>query len=137
MLKIVQALEAVIQTISPQVIYTHHHGDLNIDHRITHSAVLTACRPEPKKNLQEIYSFEVPSSTEWAAPSHEPFLPNFFVDISNFLDHKIKALQAYKLEMRAPPHSRSIGHVESLARHRGNCVGVGAAEAFMLVRQIR
>jgi LmbE family N-acetylglucosaminyl deacetylase len=137
LLKIVQALEAVIQKISPQVIYTHHHGDLNIDHRITHNAVMTACRPVPGCAIKEIYSFEVLSSTEWAVPSLEPFLPNCFVDIKNFLDHKIKALQAYELEMRPVPHSRSIEHVKCLARHRGYSVGVDAAEAFMSIRQIR
>lgn len=137
LLKIVQTLEAVIDTLSPQVIYTHHHGDLNIDHRITHSAVMTACRPQPEGTVREIFSFEVLSSTEWATPTQDPFLPNAFVDISDYLDQKIQALQAYQLEMRSAPHSRSIEHVECLARHRGNSVGVGAAEAFMLIRQIR
>jgi LmbE family N-acetylglucosaminyl deacetylase len=137
LLKVVQSLEDVIKTISPQVVYTHHYGDLNIDHRITHSAVMTACRPQPGGATREIFSFEVLSSTEWAASVQEPFLPNVFVDISDYLDQKIQALQAYQLEMRSAPHSRSIEHAECLAHHRGNSVGVGAAEAFMLIRQIR
>jgi LmbE family N-acetylglucosaminyl deacetylase len=136
LLQIVQTLEAVILNIAPQVIYTHHYGDLNIDHSITHKAVMTACRPLPGCTTKEIYSFEVVSSTEWATPSKEPFLPNYFVDISGYLDQKIRALEAYELEMRAVPHSRSIEHAECLARHRGNSVGVGAAEAFMSIRQI-
>jgi len=137
LLKIVQALESVIQTFAPNVIYTHHYGDLNIDHRVTHNAVMTACRPLPQYSVGEIYSFEVLSSTEWASSSRGPFLPNYFVDISDFLDRKIRALQAYELEMRAVPHSRSIEHAECLARHRGYSVGVNAAEAFMSIRQIR
>jgi LmbE family N-acetylglucosaminyl deacetylase len=137
LLKIVQTLEAIILNIAPQIIYTHHYGDLNVDHCITHKAVMTACRPVPGCTAKEIYSFEVVSSTEWAAPFHEPFLPNYFVDISNYLAQKIRALEAYKLEMRAVPHSRSIEHAECLALHRGNSVGVGAAEAFMSIRQIR
>ena len=137
LLDVVQALEVVIQALSPQVIYTHHHGDLNIDHRITHQAVMTACRPQPGSSVREIYGFEVLSSTEWAAPQQEPFVPNVFVDISDFLQTKHKALQAYRGEMRSAPHSRSIEHVEYLARHRGHSVGVDAAEAFVTIRIIR
>lgn len=137
LLHIVKALEAVIQSIAPQVIYTHHHGDLNIDHRITHSAVMTACRPLPGACVREIFSFEVLSSTEWSTPHKDPFVPNVFVDISPYLEKKQQALLAYQHEMRHAPHSRSIEHSEYLARHRGHSVGVGAAEAFMAIRQIR
>ncbi len=137
MLQIVQALEAAIQSISPSVIYTHHHGDLNIDHRLTHQAVMTACRPQPESAVKEILSFEVLSSTDWATPSHEPFMPNVFVDISDFLAIKLEALQAYQSEMRNAPHSRSIAHAEYLARHRGHTVGLTAAEAFVSVRHVR
>jgi LmbE family N-acetylglucosaminyl deacetylase len=137
MLQIVQAVERAIQPISPSVIYTHHHGDLNIDHRLTHQAVMTACRPQPESTVKEILSFEVLSSTDWATPSHEPFMPNVFVDISDFLATKLEALQAYQSEMRNAPHSRSIAHAEYLARHRGHTVGLVAAEAFVSVRHIR
>jgi LmbE family N-acetylglucosaminyl deacetylase len=136
-LDVVQSLEAVIQGIGPQVIYTHHHGDLNIDHRITHQAVLTACRPLPGSTVREILGFEVLSSTEWATPQMDPFLPNAFIDISNFLAIKRKALQAYQVEMRPVPHSRSIEHANYLAWHRGHSIGVEAAEAFVTIRLIR
>lgn len=137
LLSIVRTLESVIQSISPQVIYTHHHGDLNLDHRITHEAVMIACRPLPRGTVREIFAFEVLSSTEWATPYHEPFLPNVFVDISKFLDLKLQALHSYQLEMRTAPHTRNIDHAKYLAHHRGHSVGVHAAEAFMVVRQIR
>lgn len=137
LLDVVQTLEVVIQAVAPQVIYTHHHGDLNIDHSVTNQAVMTACRPQPGSSVREIYCFEVLSSTEWATPQREPFVPNVFVNISDFLDIKLRALQAYQLEMRPAPHSRSIEHAEYLARHRGHSVGVAAAEAFVAIRQIR
>lgn len=137
MLEVVQALEAIIRAIKPQVIYTHYHGDLNVDHRVTHQAVMTACRPLPGGSVKEIYSFEVLSSTEWAAPQQEPFTPNMFVDISDFLEIKFKALQAYGHEMRPAPHARSMEHAKHLARLRGYSVGVAAAEGFVAIRQIR
>jgi LmbE family N-acetylglucosaminyl deacetylase len=137
LLDIVQALEPVLQALSPQVVYTHHHGDLNIDHRITQQAVMTACRPQPGHSVKEIYGFEVLSSTEWTSPHHDPFLPNLFIEITAQLQTKQRALDVYAEELRPVPHSRSMEHVEALARHRGYSVGVEAAEAFVVYRLIR
>jgi LmbE family N-acetylglucosaminyl deacetylase len=137
LLDVVQSLERVIREIAPQVIYTHHHGDLNIDHRITHEAVLVASRPLPGSTVTEIYGFEVLSSTEWTPSHHPPFVPNLFVEISQYLDIKLQALRAYGLEMRPAPHSRSIEHVDYLARHRGHSVGAAAAEAFVAIRILK
>ena len=134
LLDVVHELEPIVRQVQPTRIYTHHHGDLNIDHRATHQAVLTACRPLPGSSVQEILAFEVMSSTEWANPGFAPFTPNAFVDITDFLEVKLKALAAYEIEMCPPPHSRSVEHIESLARHRGHSVGVEAAEGFEVVR---
>ena len=137
LIEVIQHLEPVIRQLKPSIIYTHHHGDLNIDHRITHQAVLTASRPMPGSSVQAIYTFEVMSSTEWATPTAEPFVPNHYIDISNHLVAKLDALRAYELEMRDAPHSRSIEHLAYLAHHRGHTVGLMAAEAFVTVRTIR
>ena len=137
LLEIVQKLELILEEIQPSVIYTHHHGDLNIDHRLTHAAVMTACRPMPESTVREIFGFEVLSSTEWAAPQTSPFIPNYFVNITLQLQKKLNALEAYAEEMRVSPHSRSMAHVEVIARHRGYCIGVDAAEAFEVYRIIR
>lgn len=132
-LDIVQKLECLLEEISPQVIYTHHSGDLNIDHRITHQAVLTACRPVPGQAVRKIYSFEVLSSTEWALTA---FTPNVFVDITSYLQAKIEAIQCYELEMRPEPHARSVANVRRLAGLCGASVGLQAAERFVLVRGV-
>lgn len=137
LLELVQLLEAIIARLAPELVYTHHYGDLNVDHRQTHQAVMTACRPLPGSTVREILTFEVVSSTEWGSVGVAPFLPNLFVDIGAQLDIKLRALEAYGLEMRAPPHSRSLIHVERLAQHRGYCLGVDAAEAFMVMRVLR
>lgn len=137
LIEVVQLLEPIIQNVKPNVIYTHHSGDLNVDHRVAHQAVLTACRPLPGSSVKEIYAFEVLSSTEWADAEVAPFVPNYFVDVSDYLDIKERSLHAYKKEMRACPHSRNMSHVRALAMHRGNSVGVDAAEAFRVVRVSR
>jgi len=137
LLDVVQSLEPIIEKVQPTRVYTHHHGDLNVDHRITHQAVMTACRPVPGSSVREILTFEVLSSTEWATPRVAPFVPNVFVDISDYLPKKLEALAAYEMEIHSTPHSRSVAHVEALARHRGNCAGVEGAEAFEVVRVLQ
>jgi LmbE family N-acetylglucosaminyl deacetylase len=137
LLDIVQPLEGICAKLAPEVVYTHHYGDLNVDHRVTHQAVMTTCRPLPGATVKEILTFEVISSTEWGSVGLAPFLPNLFVDIGEQLDIKLRALKAYGLEMRNPPHSRNLMHAQCLAQHHGYCLGVDAAEAFMVMRAIR
>lgn len=137
LLEIARAIEETVNDTEPEILYTHHHGDLNIDHRITHQAVMTACRPQPGHSVQEIYAFEILSSTEWQTPGVHSFTPTVFVDISSYLDIKKAVLECYKDEMRQPPHSRSIENAIRLNAVRGNAVGLAHAEAFELLRNIK
>lgn len=135
LLDIITEIEDRINSFVPDTIVTHWSSDLNIDHRITQQAVVTASRPQPNNSVKKILSFEVPSATNWQLNS-ESFDPNFHVDITETLSTKIKALNAYKYEMRKWPHSRSIESIENLAKYRGSSIGVEAAESFVLLRQI-
>lgn len=138
LLQIVKRVEESISKIKPQIVYTHHAGDLNIDHRLTHQAVITSCRGLPGTSVETLLFFEVPSSTEWMPRgSGEPFSPQWFVDISENLKTKMEALKAYASEMRPYPHARSYEAVESLAKWRGASSGLLAAESFMLGRRIQ
>lgn len=138
LLNIVQEIEKVIDDIQPNVIYTHHFGDLNIDHQITHKAVMTACRPQPSFCVKEIYSFETLSATHWQSHSMSAFfVPNYFIDISGFMQKKIQALQCYDIEMRDYPHARSYEGIKSLATFRGSTIGIQYAESFCVERIIK
>jgi LmbE family N-acetylglucosaminyl deacetylase len=137
LLDITQAIERVIKEIAPSTIYTHHAGDLNIDHVLCHRAVLTACRPMAGSKVRRIYAMEVPSSTEWSSPNPaSAFVPTRFVDISAAQEAKRHALEAYAEEMRAFPHPRSFEAIEALAAWRGASAGLHAAEAFVVMRDI-
>lgn len=136
-LEIAQTLESVIDQVRPTVIYTHHFGDLNIDHQRVHEAVMIANRPMKDSPVEQILCFETVSSTEWQTPnSANVFIPNWYVDISNYLPEKIELLDVYKDEMREWPHPRSNKAVRNLAQWRGSSVGCDAAEAFSLARYI-
>lgn len=137
LLDVTQAVEKSVFELQPEIIYTHHVGDLNIDHQITHKAVMTACRPLPSFCVKEIYAFEVLSSTEWQSPNLHPFIPNVYVNIGEFIGVKRQLLEVYQEEMRMEPHSRSIENVLRLASVRGAAVGLDYAEAFVSIRCIK
>jgi LmbE family N-acetylglucosaminyl deacetylase len=137
LLKVTQEVEKLITKFQPDTVLTHFGGDLNVDHRVTFEAVITACRPQAGHPVKTILCFEVPSSTEWQSNlSQNTFSPNWFIDISKTLSIKLKALDSYNLEMREWPHPRSIKAIEHLAHWRGATIGKEAAEAFMLVRRL-
>lgn len=138
LLDIIKLIENLLERVQPKVIYTHHHGDLNIDHAVLHRAVVTATRPVSGSPVQELYAFEVPSSTDWAHGQFPPvFRPTVFVDISATLEIKIQAMAIYKSEVRPFPHPRSAEALRAIAQSRGSSVGFEASEAFELVRAVR
>jgi len=137
MLKITQTVEKWIAEYHPSILLSHHVGDVNVDHQLAHKAVVTACRPQPGHPVKTLLFFEIASSTEWQPPgSAIQFAPNWFEDITKTFDQRQRALDCYATEMRPSPHPRSIESVAALAHWRGATIGVAAAEAFVLGRQI-
>ena len=137
LLEIIRPVEEFLIEHKPSTVLTHHGGDLNVDHRIVHQAVVTACRPLPNYFVKELLFFEVPSSTEWVPPgSGMHFQPNCYFNIVETFDQKVAALLEYEQELRGFPHPRSIKAIESLAIWRGATAGTEMAEAFYLGRQI-
>ncbi len=135
---LVKMVEDLIASWRPEVIYTHHGGDLNVDHGVIHRAVLTATRPVEGQPVRDIYAFEVPSSTEWAFQRLESaFRPNVFVDVSRTLEAKIAAMECYESEARKFLHPRSPEALRAIAKRWGSVAGLGAAEAFEVIRSIR
>lgn len=138
LLDVVKLVETEVQRLKPEIIFTHHGGDLNIDHCIVHRAVLTATRPLVGAPVRQIYAFEVASSTEWTFQRLEPlFRPNVFIDISATIEDKIRAMEKYEGEVRAFPHPRSLEALRAIARRWGSVAGVEYAEAFELIRWVR
>ena len=91
-LDLIKRIEECIDRHQPQVVYVHHAGDVNVDHRRLHEAVVTACRPIPGHPVRRLLSFEVSSSTEWQPPGSSSAPVNW---LSIFL---ILATQARSVE---------------------------------------
>ncbi len=137
LLDIIKEVDRYIQSFKPQIIYTHHYGDLNIDHRRTFEAVITATRPGAECCVKEIYCFETPSSTEWNFMYGENvFKPNVYIGIDDTIDAKLRAMECYESEIRDYPHPRSIKALEIIAARWGTVVGKNYAEAFELIRRV-
>ena len=132
LLKIIKKVEKLISKEKPDIVYTSHFKDLNVDHRIVFEAVITACRPFAF-SVKEILCFETLSSTEWTF-SYD-FQPNYFVNIEKELDSKIKAMKVYKNELRKFPHPRSLENIKISAQRWGTVSGFKAAEAFQIIRK--
>lgn len=135
LLDIVKVISKVKDEIKPDIIFTHFENDLNIDHRITYQAVLTATRPMEDECVKEIYSFEILSSTEWNYPLS--FSPDTYFDISDTMNLKIEAMKEYKSELCQYPHPRSLEGIELNAKYQGMRIGKKYVEAFKIVRQIK
>jgi len=133
-LKLIKEIEKRIKKFNPTTIYTHFHGDLNVDHQVIALSVLTACRPVKKNNIEKIYAFEVLSSTDYTYGINESFVPNHYECIDNSIKIKMKALKEYDYEMRPFPHSRSYKAILNLSKTRGSQMFKKHAEAFILIR---
>ncbi len=136
LLDIIKIVSKYEEKYTPDTIFTHHQGDLNIDHRLTCEAVLTACRPVGDYCVKRIYAFETPSSTEWNYNYNNSFNPNVFFDVTDTIEAKIEGMACYRSESAVYPHPRSSDALRALGRYRGSNIGIHMAEAFMLLREV-
>lgn len=128
----------VVKEVQPDEVYIPHWGDMQKDHQIVADACMVALRPKYEPKVKRIYSYETMSETAWNAPNiQNEFIPNVFVDITETLDKKIEALGYFKTQLSPFPDARSLESVEALAKYRGALMHFKAAEAFMLIREIR
>jgi len=126
--KLNKKITKVIDMVKPNIVYTHFEHDLNYDHALVFRACMVATRPP--KNIK-IACFETLSETEW---NNKTFKPNLWVDISKYINKKIKAFETYKSEVKKYPHPRSIEGIEILAKKRGTEASMKYAEVLKIIR---
>jgi LmbE family N-acetylglucosaminyl deacetylase len=140
---LVRPIEQAIMEVRPEWVFTHHPGDLNVDHRVCWEATMSAVmlpqrlsRDLPVTLIKKVFLFEVPSSTDWAPAPFRPFEPNAYFDVTRTIDTKLSALRAFEGALKPHPHARSDENVRALASVRGGAIGVAYAEAFFLARDV-
>lgn len=135
LLDVVKRVEVFLREVQASTVYTHHDGDMNIDHGVVSRAVLTSCRTLPGSAIRKVYSGEVLSSSEYTFPERR-FQPTSYSDITGFVDRKCEAMACYRSELRALPHPRSLEAIRAQAVLRGSEAGVDAAEALCVLREL-
>ncbi|QPC47654.1 PIG-L deacetylase family protein [Mangrovibacillus cuniculi] len=135
--KLNAAIIKVLEKVKPDIVYLPHRGDIHLDHKIVFDASMVALRPVGEFKVKEIYSYETLSETEWDAPNTtNAFMPNTWVDITQFIDVKKSAMSVFKSQVHSFPHPRSIQALENLSKYRGSNMGLKNAEAFMTIRRL-
>lgn len=128
-------ISKIIANVKAEILFLPHRGDIHNDHKVIFDAGLVAARPLQNCSVNEIYTYETVSETEWAIPiGSEVFIPNVYENIADFFSLKIQALQCFKSQLREFPNPRSIKNLKALANYRGATVGFEMAEAFCLIR---
>jgi len=134
-----KAVRDIIEKVRPDVLYIPFVNDLHKDHREIVYAAQVAARTctDFGKNIRAVYMYETLSETHWNIEQVEGgFLPNVFVDVSDYIEKKLKAVEAYRSQLKFFPDVRSVEALRALAVLRGAISGMRAAEAFMLVRSL-
>ena len=131
---LVEKITSVINNTKPQIIYINNYSDIHTDHQIAFKAVMSSVKSFRHSYINKLFMYETISETEYASPLQgHSFLPNVFVDITNYFEDKIRVMQEYKGELMEPPFPRSIDIIDALAKYRGSRIGVKYAEAFSLL----
>ncbi len=135
--KIVFEISKIIKLIKPDEIFTPHLGDVHSDHKIISSVISTCTKNFRFKSIKRIFAYETLSETNFNLIKKNVFFPNYYEDISKFMNKKIKALKIYKSEVKKFPFPRSIDAIKALAKVRGSEIGVSFAEAFEVLKIIK
>jgi N-acetylglucosamine malate deacetylase 1 len=135
--EIVQSISNIIEGYGPDEVFIPHRGDVHTDHQIVHKAVLSCTKWFRYPFIKRIFSYETLSETAFGKDNNSQFSPNVFVDISYFIDLKVKAMEIYSSEIGEFPFPRSRISIEALARYRGSSSGFQCAESFQLLMERR
>ena len=135
--ELVSLFAAVIQQVKPQTVYLPFAGDAHSDHQAVFNAAHACLKTFRAPFVKKVYVMETISETEFGQkPGGELFAPNYFVDVSKYLEQKIEIMKFYQSELAAHPFPRSVENMRALATFRGATSGCRYAESFMLVKEI-
>jgi N-acetylglucosamine malate deacetylase 1 len=137
LIQLVPQISAVFHKCQPEVVYCVNRSDAHSDHRVVFEGVMACTKSFRYPFIKTVLLYECLSETEFApALAENQFLPNYFVDITDYMERKIALLKYYASEMGEHPFPRSVANVRALAHFRGATAGVQQAEAFQLLKHI-
>ncbi len=136
--ELISKISSVFNKVKPNIIYLPFKGDVHSDHKYIFDAAYSCSKSFRYPFIKKIYMMEVLSETEFSVSTKEDsFIPNVFVDISNYMDRKIETMKIYESEMDIHPFPRSERNIRALATYRGAASNCNYAESFMLLKEIK
>lgn len=137
LINLVPEISKIFIEIKPEIIYSLNRSDAHSDHRYLSDAVMACTKSFRYPFIKKVFMYECISETEFAPAFFEKvFIPNYFVDITDYLDKKLEIMRIFESELGEPPFPRSEENIKALARFRGSSVGCHFAEAFQVVKII-
>lgn len=137
LLKMVPEISKIFMETEPEIVYSLNRSDAHSDHRVIFDATLACTKSFRYPFIKQVLMYECISETEFApALAEKAFLPNYYVDITDYIDRKLEIMQVFESEIAPPPFPRSLENIRALAHYRGASVGVHYAEAFQLLKYI-
>ena len=131
----IDKIREVFTKVQPEMLILPDYNDAHSDHKKVFEWCYSCSKVFRFPYIKKIMTMEIVSETDFGKPEN-PFIPNFYVDITEYLEEKINALNIYDTELGEPPFPRSIEHVKALATVRGAAAGVKYAEAFRMIKYI-
>ena len=137
LLTIIPKISSIFNQVKPEIVYCLNRSDAHSDHRITFDAIMACTKSFRYPFVKKVLMYECISETEFAPQLPEnQFIPNYFVDISTFMNEKLAILDVFESEMGNHPFPRSKRNIQALATFRGATAGCEYAEAFQVVKII-
>jgi LmbE family N-acetylglucosaminyl deacetylase len=138
MAELVDAVSRVVRKVKPDTLYIPYRNDAHSDHAVVFDAATACCKGFRYPSVKRVYVYETLSETEFGLRPDDPgFRPNLFVDTSAWLDRKIEIMRMFAGELGVFPFPRSEECIRAQAMLRGSQAGTMAAEAFMVLKEIR
>lgn len=136
--KLIEALAHIVRSVEPNQVLAPFPGDAHGDHRAVFEAVAACAKTFRYPSVETVLAYETLSETDFALdPTAPAFRPNLFVEIGSFLDRKIDIMRLYEGELGEHPFPRSVEAIRAAAVLRGVQANCPAAEAFMVLKDIR
>ena len=131
--ELIDKFSGIFNEFRPQEILLPHCSDVHTDHKIVFDVTASCVKWFRHPYVVRVLAYETLSETEFGLNVETAFRPNYFIDISNYLEPKIDLMKIYRTELGDFPFPRSIEAIKALAVLRGSNAGFGAAEGFQLL----
>lgn len=130
---IIVQIKQVFDDVCPELVFLPFPHDAHSDHGVVYKCALACTKPFRAPYVRKVLCMDIISETNYAT---SPFWADCYVDITSFIEEKIKIAAYYQSEIQEPPFPRSKEGIRAQARFCGISCYREYAEAFQIVKEI-